>query len=170
MCGYCNAGGQCTCYTTPRAEKSVKDHFPFFAFFHEQRKFSSGFWENSADLVHWGCRRLVIHSAHECKYGCDFPEHHTSRYAGTGLFLPQYITVFTIPIGFLMGGLLVDKVFEPLMAALSSNSFLVPLFGDNKGSGAAMLFFIIGIAGVLVCLIFNFKLQKYKWNENTGSR
>ena len=77
---------------------------------------------------------------------------------------------FTIPIGFLMGGLLVDKVFEPLMAAQSANSFLVSLFGDNKGSGAAMLFFIIGIAGVLVCLIFNFKLQKYKWNENTGSR
>ena len=73
---------------------------------------------------------------------------------------------FTIPIGFLLGGLLVDKVFEPLMAAQPANSLLISLFGENKGSGAAMLFFIIGIAGVLVCLIFNFRLQKYKWNEN----
>ena len=73
---------------------------------------------------------------------------------------------FTIPIGFLLGGLLVDKVFEPLMAAQSVGSLLVSLFGENKGSGAAMLFFVIGIAGVLVCLIFNFRLRKYKWSEN----
>ena len=73
---------------------------------------------------------------------------------------------FTIPIGFLLGGLLVDKVFEPLMSAQSASSLLVSLFGENKGSGAAMLFFIIGIVGVLVCLIFNFRLRKYKWSEN----
>ena len=73
---------------------------------------------------------------------------------------------FTIPIGFQLGGLLVDKVFEPLMAAQSVGSLLVSLFGENKGSGAAMLFFVIGIAGVLVCLIFNFRLRKYKWSEN----
>ena len=76
---------------------------------------------------------------------------------------------FTIPIGFLLGGLFVDKVFEPLMAAQPAHSLLVSLFGENKGSGAAMLFFIIGIVGVLVCLIFNLKLQKYKWSEKTVS-
>ena len=73
---------------------------------------------------------------------------------------------FTIPIGFLLGGLLVDKVFEPLMAAQSASSLLVSLFGENKGSGAAILFFIIGIVGVFVCLIFNFRLKKYNWSEN----
>lgn len=72
---------------------------------------------------------------------------------------------FTIPIGFLLGGVLVDKVFEPLMAAQPENSLLVFLFGENKGSGAAMLFFVIGIVGVLVCLIFNLRLRKYKWCE-----
>ena len=76
---------------------------------------------------------------------------------------------FTIPIGFVLGGLFVDKVFEPLMAAQPANSLLVSLFGENKGSGAAMLFFIIGIVGVLICLIFNLRLQKYKWSENTVS-
>ena len=74
---------------------------------------------------------------------------------------------FTIPIGFLLGGMFVDDVFEPLMTAQPANSLLVSLFGENKGSGAAMLFFVIGIAGVLVCLIFNFKLQKYKWSEES---
>ena len=74
---------------------------------------------------------------------------------------------FTIPIGFLLGGVLVDKVFEPLMAAQPDGGVLVSLFGEGKGSGAAMLFFVIGIAGVLVCLLFNLKLRKYKWSEKT---
>lgn len=76
---------------------------------------------------------------------------------------------FTIPIGFLLGGLFVDNVFEPLMAAQPAGSILVSFFGENKGSGAAVLFFVIGIAGVLVCLIFNFRLRKYKWSENNIS-
>lgn len=74
---------------------------------------------------------------------------------------------FTIPLGFLLGGLLVDKVFEPLMASQPANSLLVTVFGENKGSGAALLFFIIGIAGVMVCLFFNILLSKYKWSDNS---
>ncbi len=77
---------------------------------------------------------------------------------------------FTIPIGFLLGGVLVDKVFEPVMAAQPAGSPLVAVFGETKGSGAAMLFSIIGVAGVIVCLIFNLILQKYKWSENAASQ
>ncbi len=77
---------------------------------------------------------------------------------------------FTIPLGFLTGGLFVDKIFEPFMGALPANSLFVSLFGETKGSGAAMLFFIIGIVGVLICLIFSFWLQKYKWSENSAPR
>ncbi len=69
---------------------------------------------------------------------------------------------FTIPVGFLLGGMLVDKVFEPLMAAQPADSILVSLFGADKGAGAAMLFFIIGITGVLVCVFFHLKLRKYE--------
>lgn len=59
---------------------------------------------------------------------------------------------FTIPIGFFLGGLLVDEVFEPFMA--SADGLLVTLFGSGKGSGAALMFFVIGILGVAVCLLF----------------
>ena len=46
---------------------------------------------------------------------------------------------FTIPVGFLMGGILVDKVFEPLMAGQSEQGFLVALFGKKRlGSGNAV--------------------------------
>lgn len=60
---------------------------------------------------------------------------------------------FTIPVGYFLGGLLVDNVFEPFMTTVQSG-ILTALFGSGKGSGAAFLFFVIGIAGVLVCLFF----------------
>jgi predicted MFS family arabinose efflux permease len=60
---------------------------------------------------------------------------------------------FTIPLGYLLGGALVDHVFEPLMAATDSR-LLHALFGTGKGSGAAMLYMLIGFAGVAVCLLF----------------
>ncbi|MBO5502035.1 MAG: MFS transporter [Clostridia bacterium] len=60
---------------------------------------------------------------------------------------------FTIPLGYLLGGALVDHVFEPLMARTESR-LLIGLFGTGKGSGAAMLYMLIGFAGVAVCLVF----------------
>mgnify|MGYP002509635124 FL=1 len=68
---------------------------------------------------------------------------------------------FTIPVGYFLGGLLVDKVFEPLMAACSSDSILIRLFGEGKGSGAAFLFFVIAFAGIAVCLYF--RHDKHIW-------
>lgn len=45
----------------------------------------------------------------------------------------------------------------------SSNSpFLTALFGEVKGSGAAILFFVMGITGVLICIVFSAVLSKYK--------
>lgn len=61
---------------------------------------------------------------------------------------------FTIPIGYFLGGFLVDRVFEPMMAAQKKGSFLIRLFGDGKGSGAAALFFVIAFVGIGVCLWF----------------
>lgn len=61
---------------------------------------------------------------------------------------------FTIPVGYLLGGALVDRVFEPFMKLQGPDSVFAALFGTGKGSGAAMLYSILGAAGVLICLYF----------------
>ncbi len=61
---------------------------------------------------------------------------------------------FTIPIGYFLGGFLVDQVFEPVMALQREGSILKKMFGVGKGSGAAFLFFVIAFAGIGVCLYF----------------
>lgn len=52
---------------------------------------------------------------------------------------------FTIPVGYFLGGFLVDSVMEPFMASQATGSGLLPaLFGRGKGSGAALLVFLSG--------------------------
>ncbi|MDE7228885.1 MAG: MFS transporter [Oscillospiraceae bacterium] len=72
---------------------------------------------------------------------------------------------FTIPLGFFVGGVLVDEVFEPFMVNTDGSGMLSALFGIGKGSGAAFMFFCIGIAGVAVCIAFWLILRKYRWND-----
>lgn len=72
---------------------------------------------------------------------------------------------FTIPIGLAFGGFMVDTVCEPFMAALSSSGILVSLFGTGKGSGAALMMFILGVMGTVFCLVFGARLKKYKYTE-----
>ncbi len=60
---------------------------------------------------------------------------------------------FTIPIGYILGGYLVDKVFEPFMAK-NNNATLSVLFGTGKGSGTAFLFLFLAFAGIAICLVF----------------
>ncbi|SHM11568.1 MFS transporter [Ruminococcus flavefaciens] len=69
---------------------------------------------------------------------------------------------FTIPVGYLSGGILIDKVFEPFMSGRAEGSTLVALFGSGKGSGAALLFAVLGFAGVAVCTVFSLLLRKEK--------
>ena len=60
----------------------------------------------------------------------------------------------TIPVGYLLGGWLVDGVCTPLMAAQGPASPLARLLGTDGGAGAALLFLILAFAGVAVCLLF----------------
>lgn len=69
---------------------------------------------------------------------------------------------FTIPIGYLLGGFLVDSVFEPMMTRQKEGSVLYQLFGGGKGSGAAFLFFFLAFAGISVCLYF--RQDKHIWD------
>lgn len=71
---------------------------------------------------------------------------------------------FTIPIGFFLGGLLVDQVCEPIMAR--NIHWLAGLFGSGKGSGASLVMFLLGIAGVAICLVFGQRLNRYHFKES----
>ena len=68
---------------------------------------------------------------------------------------------FTIPIGLFLGGFMVDEICEPFMANNIANPFLTALFGTGKGSGAALMMFILGVAGIVMVLVSGRKLKKY---------
>lgn len=72
---------------------------------------------------------------------------------------------FTIPVGTFAGGFLTDKVCEPLMESAAPDGFLAGLFGTGKGSGAALVMFILGVMGVTVCLVFGGILRRYDFTE-----
>ena len=72
---------------------------------------------------------------------------------------------FTIPIGLFIGGLMVDEVCEPFMASSRADGMFTMLFGSGKGSGAAMMMFILGITGIIVCLSFGRILKKYTYTD-----
>lgn len=61
---------------------------------------------------------------------------------------------FTIPVGYFLGGILVDEVFEPIMSLQTADDLLAGLFGFGKGSGAAFLFAVLWLMGIAVCLLF----------------
>lgn len=73
---------------------------------------------------------------------------------------------FTIPVGYLLGGIMVDKIFEPIMAVQGADSILVEMFGSGKGSGAAFLFFVIAFMGIAVCLYFRKDKNIWKLERN----
>ena len=77
---------------------------------------------------------------------------------------------FTIPIGFFVGGFLVDEVCEPFMGTMIATeqvSIWTELFGSGNGSGAAMMMFILGIAGTAICLVFGKILKNYTYVETS---
>ena len=60
---------------------------------------------------------------------------------------------------------MVDNVCEPIMASVGSLGLLVNLFGSGKGSGAAMMMFVLGVSGTAICLVFGQILKKYKYED-----
>ena len=72
---------------------------------------------------------------------------------------------FTIPIGLALGGFMVDGVCEPFMAANRANALLARLFGAGKGSGAALMMFLLGVAGVVLCLTAGQNLKRYHYSD-----
>ncbi|MBR2054965.1 MAG: MFS transporter, partial [Clostridia bacterium] len=65
----------------------------------------------------------------------------------------------------LLGGTLVDHVFEPIMAGQKDGSLLVQLFGSEKGTGAALFFLVLAVAGSVMALSFLWILRKERWTD-----
>ena len=60
----------------------------------------------------------------------------------------------TIPVGLFLGGILADYVLEPFMINESSLQGVLSLFfGTGKGSGIAIIFFIVGITGFVTSFL-----------------
>lgn len=60
----------------------------------------------------------------------------------------------TMPIGLFLGGILADYVFEPFMTTTSSfQEILSFIFGMGKGAGIALIFFIVGIIGIITSFL-----------------
>lgn len=72
---------------------------------------------------------------------------------------------FTIPVGYLVSGFLIDWVLEPFMAGQTPGAFLLRIFGTGKGSGAALLFFLLGILGASTCLYFGRNREIWRLEE-----
>ena len=72
---------------------------------------------------------------------------------------------FTIPIGLFLGGFFVDKICEPFMALQSDSAFWVFLFGSGKGSGAALMMFILGVTGSILCIASGQIMKRHKYSE-----
>ena len=69
----------------------------------------------------------------------------------------------TIPLGLFLGGVLADYAVEPFMAEDSPvQRVLSRLFGSGSGSGIAVMFFFVGILGVIISLS---RLRKPIYND-----
>jgi len=73
---------------------------------------------------------------------------------------------FTIPIGHLLGGWMVDVFCEPFMESISKESIPAVMFGVGKGSGAGMMIFMLGLLGMVICLVFGGLLRRYRYKES----
>lgn len=64
------------------------------------------------------------------------------------------VQMASMPFGFVIGGVLADKVFEP---AMMNEGLLYNIFhtivGSGKGSGMALMFLFAGILGFILCLL-----------------
>ena len=57
-------------------------------------------------------------------------------------------------------------MFEPLMSVADRRGAAVYLFGTGKGAGAAFVMFILGVAGVMFCLLFGKFVFKDRRKKN----
>ena len=68
----------------------------------------------------------------------------------------------TIPIGYLLSGILADYVFEPFMKGDSTIKYLLSkIVGEGNGSGIAVMLLFTGIIGTIVSL-YGLKIKNFR--------
>jgi hypothetical protein len=68
----------------------------------------------------------------------------------------------TIPIGYLLSGILADYVFEPFMKDDSTLKYLLAkIVGEGNGSGIAVMLLFTGIIGTIVSL-YGLKIKNFR--------
>lgn len=68
--------------------------------------------------------------------------------------LQGMITQALTPLGFLMGGMLADYIFEPFMKKMSLHKNMITfLVGRQSGSGIGLIFVIAGVIGIVTLTI-----------------
>ena len=95
-----------------------------------------------------------FNASYDCLFNTTIPENMRGRVYS----YRNALQFFLIPVGNIMGGIMVDNIFEPFMAKQNVMSIYCKLFGVGKGSGAAVTMFVLGIIGIIVCLIFKDKI------------
>ena len=85
--------------------------------------------------------------------------------------LQGMITQALTPLGFLMGGLLADYVFEPFMKKMSFRKNIITfLVGRQNGSSFIGLIFVLaGLAGIIVLTIMKCNPAIKQLDQRIGS-
>ena len=52
------------------------------------------------------------------------------------------------------------------MAENPGSGSLTALFGSGKGSGAALMMFVLGVAGTVLCLGMGRRLKRYRYTDD----
>jgi DHA3 family macrolide efflux protein-like MFS transporter len=64
---------------------------------------------------------------------------------------------FSIPVGYIVGGVLTDKLLEPFMNKSSTlQQFFSYIVGNGKGAGNGLIYIIIALLGFAGCCFFKF--------------
>jgi predicted MFS family arabinose efflux permease len=75
---------------------------------------------------------------------------------------------FTIPLGYIVGGLLTDKLLEPFMNKTSLlQQFLSYIVGSGKGAGSGLIYVIIALLGAAGCCYFKFDKHLKSLDDET---
>lgn len=110
--------------------------------------------------------RISACTLDENQPGCHRENDDTGRDARQSLFLQKHAAVLHDTHWTFIGRLDGRCLFEPFMESISKESIPAVMFGVGKGSGAGMMIFMLGLLGMVICLVFGGLLRRYRYKES----